>query len=74
MRLLKTHSHTSERQGNEAGKVRQKIERKEGLAVRGRNSSSTKVIVMLPATWVGRESVHGKAKYEHKKHDGPVPK
>ena len=28
MRLLETHSHTSERQGNEAGKVRKKNERK----------------------------------------------
>ena len=32
MLLLKTHSHTSERQSSEAGKARQQRERKEGLA------------------------------------------
>ena len=62
MRLLETHSNTSERRGNEAGKARQERERKEGLALRGRNKSSTKVIAMPPATRVGRESVYGKAK------------
>ena len=40
------HSHTSERQGNEAGNVRQKRERKEGLALRGRNKSSPKAIAV----------------------------
>ena len=40
MRLLKTHSHTSERQDNEAGKVRKK-KWKEYVALRGRNKSST---------------------------------
>ena len=33
MRLLQTHSHTSERQGHEAGKVRKKKERKEDVAL-----------------------------------------
>ena len=50
MRLLKTHSLTSPRQGNEAGNVRQNCERKEGLALRGRDNSSRKAIVMPPAT------------------------
>ena len=64
MRLPKTHSHTSERQGNEAGKVRKKRERKEdlGLALRGRNNSPTKAIAVPPTTGVGRESAYGKAK------------
>ena len=31
MRLLKTHSHTSERQGNEAGKVRKKVKGRPSL-------------------------------------------
>ena len=39
-RLLKTHSHTSERQGNEGGKVR-KQKWKEDLALRDRKKSST---------------------------------
>ena len=50
MLLLKTRSHTSERQGYEAGKVRQTKRNKcLGLAVRDRNKSSTKPIDKLPA-------------------------
>ena len=41
MRLLETHSHTSERQGNETGKIR-KQECQKGVALRGRKKSSTK--------------------------------
>ena len=56
MRLLKTHSHISERRGNEADKVReQKRERKEGLTVRDWKKSPTKVIAMPPATGGGDE-------------------
>ena len=47
MRLLKTHAHTSEQRGSEAGKVRQKRERKKGRPkpqgvgrIRPRKSSS----------------------------------
>ena len=46
MRLLKTHFHTSERQGNEASNIRQKRERKEGLALRGRDKSSRKAMAL----------------------------
>ena len=72
VRLLKTHSHTSERKGNKAGKVRRKVEKKENLALRNWNKSSAKAIAMPPATGVGRESVYGEAKSEHKKRGGPV--
>ena len=40
MRLVKTQSHTSDRQGYEAGKIRKK--RKEGLALRNRNNRQRK--------------------------------
>ena len=50
MRLLKNHSHTSERQGNEASKVCQKRERKEGRDLSGWNKTSTIAIAMPPAT------------------------
>ena len=49
MRVLKTHSHTSERQGNEAGEVREMF-LKGDVALRGRDKSSTKAIAMSPAT------------------------
>ena len=50
MRLLKTHSHTSKRQGYEADKELLKKERKEGLAVRDRNKSSTSLYWLAVAT------------------------
>ena len=63
MKLVETHSYTSERPGKEAGNVRQQRERKEGLASRGREKTSTKAIALSRVTWVvGRESVYGKAK------------
>ena len=42
--------------------VKTKKERTEGLAVRDRNTSSTKAIAIPPAKGVGREGVYGKAK------------
>ena len=52
IRLLKTHSHPSERQGYKAGNVRQKTNKeRRGLAVRNRNKPPTKVIAMPLATW-----------------------
>ena len=53
LRLLKTHFHTSDRQGNEAGKALKKW--KEDLALRSRKKSTTKAIVMAPATGGGSE-------------------
>ena len=66
MRLLQTHSRTSERQGSAAGKVSRKRERREGPAIWGRNKSATKAIAIPPATWVGRESDYGKVKCYYK--------
>ena len=68
MRLLKTLSHTSERQGYDADKIRQK---KEGVDVKDRNESSTKAIAVPPARGMGRGRGYGRAK--SKKRGGPVP-
>ena len=65
MMLLKTHFHTSERRGNEAGKARQK-KRKEGVTVSDWNKSSTKVIAMPPTTGGRVKKFRGKAKSEYK--------
>ena len=54
------------------GDAKQK-ETNEGLAVRGRNKSPTKVIAVPPSRGVGRERVYGKTKGRHKKRGGPVP-
>ena len=54
MGLLKTHSNTSERQGNEAGKVREKKTRKEDVALRDRKKYERKIIAMSPVTGGGR--------------------
>ena len=68
MRLLKTHSHTSEWRGNEADRVRITTrEMKEGLTVSDWKKSSTKGIAMPPETGGGRRSVDGKAKSEYQK-------
>ena len=68
MRLLKTRSHTSERQGSVAGRLGKNREGKESLVLKGKTQSSTQAITVPPATWVGRERAYGKAKCEHK-HD-----
>ena len=63
MRLLKTHPHTSERQGYEADKARQqKREAKEAYPQGTRKTSTTKTTAISPARGCGTRMCRRNAK------------
>ena len=68
MRLLKTRSHTSERQGNKAGKVR-KTRMKGGPSLKGEEEIVKGNHRHVTCDGGGARKMHGKAKSEYRKRE-----